>query len=180
MQFWKKSTAKTYSPEDRKNLKKAYSRILWFLSKRDYSVKELTTKLLPYFDEDTTEDAIKKADLAGWLKPPEVIAEQVYKRLNNRGKGHFFILRELKRLGLPAVLEDSEKELEKAFTLVEKKFFRHEVEEEDNEYADEALSYKERQELYKEKQKRKHKVYSFLASRGFSGDIIKKVMNEKF
>ena len=42
------------------------------------------------------------------------------------------------------------------------------------------LSYKERQEEYKKKQKRKNKVYSFLGSRGFSGDIIKKVMNEKF
>lgn len=182
MQFWKKSTAKTYSPEDRKNLKKAYSRILWFLSKRDYSVKELTTKLLPYFDEDTTEAAIEKANAAGWLKPPEVISQQVYKRLNNRGKGHFFILRELKKLGLPPVNEDNEKELEKAFTLVEKKFFKHsdETAEEVDIYEQESLTYKERQEQYKEKQKRRQKIFSFLASRGFSSDTIKKVMNEKF
>ena len=124
MQFWKKSTAKSYSPEDRKNLKKAYSRILWFLSKRDYSIKELTTKLHPYFDEDTTQAAIDKANAAGWLKPPEEIAQQVYKRLNGREKGHFFIANELKKLGLPPIPQNEELELEKAFSLVEKKFFK--------------------------------------------------------
>jgi regulatory protein len=86
---------------------------VWLLGRRDYSKKELRDKMkrkdvLPQDIEAT----ITKLDEYKYLKNENELAEQWVKALSARGKGPYFILQSLKKMGLPtaAISDDAEKE----------------------------------------------------------------------
>ena len=137
-----------------KAAKTAQNKLMDYLSRRDHSEKELRTKLRTHeFSEAEIDGAIATAKESGWMSPPEELAERVYLRLNEKGKGALYIQRYLAEKGLPDVHIDEDIELEKGRKLIEPLIERGED---------------------REKQQR------YLTNRGYAPKTIRKVLHEKY
>lgn len=149
------------------------------LSQRDHSEKELRQKLRLYLQrrlkwqaEGTTThndltaemipsivtETIDWAYQQNWMKAPEEVALQVAGALGRKRKGIQYINQYLKNKGLPPIKASAEDELEKAKDLIQSKM---------------------QSAKYAASEKVKEKLFRFLASRGFSQDIIRKALHEE-
>lgn len=140
---------------------KAKRKMMDMIARRDHSEKELRQKLSTRFaDEDegleAVEEAIQYAKDHKWLGDPADLAQRLAEMLHRRHKGIVYINNYLREKGLPSVETDRDLELEKALDLVKNKY--HETE------FDRAA---------------KARVARFLASRGFDGETVRKVIYEK-
>ncbi len=102
----------------------AYDSLTRILGIRDHSEFELFQKLTQKnkFEEAEIREAIAIAHKHGWIKPPDVLIEDLERRLYERGKGHLYITNAALAKGLPSPELDSEKESHFAILAVEKKF----------------------------------------------------------
>lgn len=128
---------------------------LSLLARRQHSVKELERKLLDKgYSPEEVDPALAQFLDAGYLNDAE------YARMMVRyysGKGRNFLRFKLTREGVEReiienVLPEDELEFARAFEVAEKKW----------------------SSLRGEERSRKEKLYRFLASRGFSGEVIQK------
>jgi regulatory protein len=133
-------------------------KIMDLLARRDHSEKELRQKLKLKFEAEEIEAAIEYAKEKNWIPSSEedllVFSEKVADILRRKGKGIQYINQYLRKKGLLPVLSRPKEELEKAVELVENKFFR----------------------IQKKNPPDRTKVGRFLMSRGFSSDIVRKVI----
>lgn len=137
--------------------KKAFDRVMYYLSQRDHSVKELTQKLARYHEKDEIEAAIQKADEYGYLADPKVISQRLAGQLARKGKGQRYINNYLKNKGLPIAEVAEEEELQTGRGLVERN-----------------LKFSPPYDL-----KQKQKIFRYLSNRGFRSAIVKLIINEK-
>lgn len=138
-------------------------KIIEILSRRDHSQKELRLKLKklksyqdkgnPRFTDTEIDEGVRWAILGGWLKPSEQIAESMARSLDRKKKGIQFINSYLSQKGLPGVVEDKDNEYKKALELIKRKARSSSI---DN--------------------KTKLRWHRFLLGRGFSNDVIRKVL----
>lgn len=143
---------KSQSKKERPPLK-AIDRLRFYLAQRDHSERELTRKLSRYHGKPEIDEALETARRHRWLRPPDEIAESMAGSLHRKNRGIHKINRTLMEKGLPSVTRDSEQELEKARSLVFRKFGEGRL---DRETA--------------------AKAGRFLQSRGFDLDTIRKVV----
>lgn len=127
---------------------KAIDKALLYLSKRDHSIRELVQKLKKNYSPDEIEAALIFLQENNWLKKPEKLAEDFAQQLGRKNRGILQIQRKLMQKGLPRVKANPEHELEKACSLVQRRFSD--------------LSTLEQ----------KAKAYRFLAQRGFTTSTI--------
>ena len=140
-------------------LKKAFD----LLSRRAHSTKELRDKLYKReFSKRDIDTVIAECERLGFLND-ELFANDYAAELGGQGKGNFKIKMKLRDKGL------SEDNIEKALG---------KIADNEQENAENALSRKMRS-LMNEKDinKRRQKAYRFLAYRGFSSDIITKLID---
>ncbi len=136
---------------------KIRNRIMDHLARRDHSEKELRKKLREKFeDHDAIEKAIEFVKEKNLLCDPKKLAEQMSNMLHRRKKGTRYIQNYLKEKGLPQVSFDDDLELQKAKDLILKKF-------KSNDRSKSTLL----------------KISRFLQSRGFTGNIISKILFSK-
>lgn len=133
------------------------------LYKRDHSEKELRTKLNQWYTAEAVEAAMVKANDQKWLKDPSELAVIMGGWLHRRGKGLRTVNQTLKQKGLPPLARDADQEIEKARTLLRKKF--------------RALS-AAGAGAGKLDLKDRQKAYRMLASRGYDHDTISLVIRE--
>lgn len=107
---------------ENKALARAIDRIAYYLAARDHSKKELQTKLSRHFEPDVVNDAIESAQHQGWLIEPQVLSQRIQDQLYRRGKGHLYILNQLRKKGLPEVFFDEDREFEVASSVIETKY----------------------------------------------------------
>lgn len=135
-------------------------RVAHWISKKDYSELELREKLSRYTSEDIIDRAIAWCHQLKLIPPPEVMTENIIVRLNREKKGIQQINHTLTEKGLAAIAEDRDAELEKAIELVGKKML----------HSMKSQTWKELG--FQDKQKTKAKAFRFLATRGFTSEII--------
>lgn len=158
----KRKSAKAFSESKSPDAKKAFNRIVRLLYRRDHSLKELETKLKPYYEAEAIQKAIEQAHEYNYIKPPEQLSQQFARSLHTKNKGYRKILLELQKKGLPKVAMDPDIELEKARLLLEKLLPNSEP----------AIK---TQEL-----KLKQKAQRHLMNKGFDFDIIRQIISERF
>lgn len=146
------------------NLLEAKRKIMDLLARRDYSLKELTTRLKARCEPEIVTQALDWARTQNWLPSEEKVQEQVVKALGRRKKGQRAINQKLKQMGLQPVKIEPEIELEHAYEAVQSKWTRGALKGFD----------------FKESQKERARVMRYLASRGFGGDIVQKVLKNYF
>ncbi len=142
------------------DLHKAYNKALRLLARRDHSKKELLTKLKRFFDAEICQKTLEKLEEKKWLKPEQELAEFWTKSLNQRNKGQLYIQKFLQGKGLPNLAADDEIELEKCRQILQTKFRR-------NFESSGKLSFEERA-----------KAMRLLTNRGFTREVIGRVLNE--
>jgi regulatory protein len=143
-----------------KVLKKAFD----LLSRRAHSTKELRDKLYKReFSKRDIDTVLAECERLGLLND-ELFANDYAAELGGQGKGRFKIKMKLRSKGLPE--DNIEKALEK-------------IADNEQENAEQALDRKLRSLMNEEDiNKRRQKAYRFLAYRGFSSDIITKLMDK--
>lgn len=153
------SDVKKYKEGD--NYQKCMEKAFRFLSYRPRSEKEMKEKLAEKYDETTVKKALKKLASYGYVNDAEFARMWVESRKTGRGKRALSY--ELARKGVAKdVIEEAlsnlsdDSEFESALELVKKR----------SKY----------QNL--DKNEKYRKIAPFLARRGYSYDIIKKVINE--
>ena len=134
-----------------KKTRSAQSHLMSLLARRDHTELELRQKMRAQHSVQEIEAAIDKAREKKWLKSPEELSVLTYERLSRKGKSAFYIAQYLKKLGLPAAPRDDEKEYAKCLKVISP--------------------------LLK-KTDDKNKLIRFLQNRGFSSQIIRKVLKE--
>lgn len=145
--------------DNNKVLKKAFD----LLSRRAHSTKELRDKLYKReFSKRDIDTVITECERLGFLND-ELFANDYAAELGGQGKGTFKIKMKLRDKGL------SESNIEKALEKIGNN---------DLENAENALSRKLRSLMNEDDiNKRRQKAYRFLAYRGFSSDIISRLMD---
>lgn len=134
------------------------------LARRDYSQKEIATRLNALCEPEVVTHALDWAREQNWLPSDEKVQEQIVKALGRRKKGQRAINQKLKQMNLEPVVIQPEIELEHAYEAVQAK------------WTPDALS-----ELdFKQSQKERARVMRYLVSRGFGGDIVQKVLKNYF
>lgn len=123
---------------------------------RDHSLYELRQKLSRRFEEDVVSAVLEEAEARRWLCSEEDVAKRLAEALARRGKSAGYIQAQLRKRHLPEVDLNSEDELEKARSLLVKKF------------GAEKLSFEDRA-----------KAYRFLKYRGFADQWIRKALNNE-
>lgn len=140
-----------------KTKNEAIQKAMDYLAMRDHSRSELRMKLSKYhFLPDDIESALNHVETSGWLLPPQALAEKVADQLHRKKKSHFYILKYLQQKQLPPVTRDSERELEKARSLLGGRF----------------------SPLSKPSTLDKRQMMVFLKNRGFDHETIQRVINE--
>jgi len=141
-------------------LKKAFD----LLSRRAHSTKELCDKLYKRdFSKRDIDTVIAECERLGLLND-ELFANDYAAELSGQGKGRFKVKMKLRNKGLSD--EYIEKALEK-------------IVDNEEENAEQALKGKLRSLIHEDDiNKRRQKAYRFLAYRGFSSDIITKLMDK--
>ena len=133
----------------------AKDKLMDYLARRDHSELELKQKLRKsQYSAEEIQEAIDWAKEQRWLPEPEKISQKVADTLHRKYKGIHFINQYLREKGLPTVGRNDELELEKARHLINNK-----------------ASSRKRSE--------RAKMARFLVSRGFDGEIIRKVIHEE-
>ncbi len=140
---------------------KALKKVADLLARRNHSEKELLLKLVPTFDESIAEKAIETAKEKKWILPPQELAEMAAKSWQRSHKSAEYIAEQLRRKGLPQVEIDPENEIQKIKDLLQKKF---------------RLAIADDTRLTFDQHR---KAYQYLANRGFSDDLIRKVIHEQ-
>ena len=145
--------------DNNKVLKKAFD----LLSRRAHSTKELRDKLYKReFSKRDIDTVIAECERLGFLND-ELFANDYAAELGGQGKGSFKIKMKLRDKGL------SEDNIEKAL---------EKIADNEQENAENALSRKMRSLINEEDiNKRRQKAYRFLAYRGFSSDVITKLID---
>jgi regulatory protein len=145
--------------DNNKVLKKAFD----LLSRRAHSTKELRDKLYKReFSKREIDTVVTECERLGLLND-ELFANDYAAELGGQGKGQFKIKMKLRNKGLPE--DHIEKALEK-------------IADNEEENAENVLNRKLRSLMNEEDiNKRRQKAYRFLAYRGFSSDIITKLMD---
>ena len=131
-----------------------------FLAKRSHSEQELFVKLSRDFAESEVKASIEHAKKSGWLEDPQELSQKVALELDQKGKGALYIRSYLENKGLPPILIDPHKELEKALRVIEKK------QKIGHSFANKRRSTEELQQ-----------IASILKNRGFEYEIIRKVVD---
>lgn len=124
-----------------------------YLAARDHSPLELKKKLRKFFSDEEIEEAISEARERRWLPSDEELSERVTRSLNRKKKSQGYIQGYLRARGLPTVKNSDEIEYEKAKTLIDSRYKSRTRED-------------------------KIKIMRYLKNRGFSLEIIRKVINE--
>ena len=166
------------------------------LAGREYSVKELSAKLVRRFPADAVANVVAEMQAQGYLCNTRY-GEAFCRSRIARGYGPVFIARELEQNGLDSDLIDSllkphqDLWLEYAVAQVEKKasrgrsrgaLFDHasavdsESDGAENLEFDEASSADQRREAWQRDQKERGRLVRFLARRGFSGAILSRAI----
>lgn len=98
-------------------------KIVYYLSRRDHSEKELSQKLkLKKYSPQEISEGLQWAKDKGYLGSPEKTSETLARGLHRKKKGILYIQQYLKMKGLPPVEIDLDLELEKALFLAVKYF----------------------------------------------------------
>ncbi|MFP5520265.1 MAG: regulatory protein RecX [Bdellovibrionia bacterium] len=156
---------------------RAKLRMMDLLAQRDHSEKELRQKLRQYLRpkkrrgypypspeelevimkdiQEAIDAALAHAADSKWLAAPEKISDQLTQALNRRKKGIHYINQYLNEKGLPPIKADPEVELAKALELLQRKF----------------------PDISSSPREIKAKAMRFLASRGFTMDIIRQALD---
>ena len=138
-------------------MSKAFEKLVKYLSIRDHSEAELTTKLSQNFADNEIREALEIARTKKLMKTPEELTEQVYEELCRKDKGALYIAKYLEAKGLPELKIDSEQEVERARKLVMAKL---KIDRLPNEEA-------------------KLKIFRLLTNRGFDEETIRTIANEQ-
>lgn len=170
---------------------KCFAAAVRLLAGREYSVKELSAKLLRRFSADAVANVVAEMQAEGYVCNTRY-GEAFCRSRVARGYGPVFIARELEQNGLDSDLIDAllqpheDRWLEYAIAQVEKKasrgrsrgaLFDHasaagsESDDAENRESDEAGSADQRREAWQRDQKERGRLARFLARRGFSGAI---------
>ncbi len=138
-----------------------FNRALKILSLRDHSIYELRSKLLKRFEDSEQVEQVLKKLLELHYLDDERFAELLVRSLRKKGKSRFFMRQELQKRG------------------VEARFISTSLSEVD-EFADafKIASKKEKSLTRHPKEKQRQKLAAFLGNRGFSFDIVNKVLRE--
>ena len=150
-------------PHSEESLSKAYNKSLRFLSFRARSIKEINDYLLKMgFEQTTVNQALDRLLEQKFLNDLEFAKLWIESRQKHKGKSRFVIKHELIKKGvdqdlIEKLLNESSDDLEVAKKLFEKKKGRYE-----------SLS----------KMEFKMKISQYLQRRGFSWDIVKRVLSE--
>ena len=140
-----------------KTLNEAIKKAMDFLAIRDHSRSELRLKLSRFeFLPEDIDTALDHAEEKGWLLAPQALAEKVAEELHSKKKSHEYIVQYLEQKELPPVPRDSEREVEKALSLLGKHF----------------------SPLSNPSTPDKKQVMAFLQNRGFDEDTIQRVVHE--
>lgn len=147
------------------DFQKCLEKTVDYLSRRDHSAKELRDKLnKKKFDKNLIEKAITWVAERGYLRPPQELSQSLSNQLVRRGKGRLYILQYLKKRGLPPPeASDHEVELQSALELAQRVIKQRNLKL-PNQILDRAT---------------REKIGRKLMSRGFSFDIVRKVIYEK-
>lgn len=143
---------------ENKLILKAVDRIATYLASRDHSVRELRTKLQRHFEPKVIEQALAIAGEYNWLADPMTLAVQIQEQLYRRGKGHNYIVNQLRKKGLPEVSLQSDLEAETAARVLNSKYPNW--------------------QSFDSKQI--GKAYRFLLSRGFTPSIVFELKKNSF
>ena len=157
-----KEFEKESSGSKSQNVNKAFEKIVRALYRRDHSITELRTKLNPYYEKETIEEAIKKADEYNYLKPEDELSKQFARYLHQKNKGHHKIRFELQKKGLPEVEMNPDLELDKARYLLEKLLPQDEA------------------SIKANYMRLKQKAQRHLQAKGFDFETIRLALNERF
>jgi SOS response regulatory protein OraA/RecX len=170
---------------------KCFAAAVRLLAGREYSVKELSAKLLRRFSADAVANVVAEMQAEGYVCNTRY-GEAFCRSRVARGYGPVFIARELEQNGLDSDLIDAllqpheDRWLEYAIAQVEKKasrgrsrgaLFDHasaadsESGDAENREFDETGSADQRREAWQRDQKERGRLARFLARRGFSGAI---------
>jgi regulatory protein len=142
------------------DLAQAKKLVINWISRRDYSEFELKQKLERIAPPGTMNEVISWCHQQKLILSPEVMTEMVIQKFDRQKKGIEQINHQLRKMGLVEILEDTSIELEKSTQLIFKKIGQ-------------ILRTKPWSSLdFEEKQMVKAKVFRFLATRGFSSEII--------
>jgi SOS response regulatory protein OraA/RecX len=141
---------------DKGDFNRALDSVARLLAMRDHSVFELKQKLGRRFEEDLVNMVLEEAESRRWLIPEEDVARRLSESLSRRGKSAGYIQAQLRKRRLPEQEVNHEDELEKARSLLVKKF------------GAEKLSYEDRA-----------KAYRYLKYRGFADQWIRKAINNE-
>lgn len=138
----------------------AKKRVVYWISKKDYSESELVEKLGHWANPDVVSHTINWCHDLKLIPLPATMAENIVQSLNRQKKGIQQINLRLEKKGLAPIVADDDVELEKAIELINKK-----------------LSHSLKSETwksltYEDKLKTKAKAFRFLATRGFTSEII--------
>jgi SOS response regulatory protein OraA/RecX len=170
---------------------KCFAAAVRLLAGREYSVKELSAKLLRRFSADAVANVVAEMQAEGYVCNTRY-GEAFCRSRVARGYGPVFIARELEQNGLDSDLIDAllqpheDRWLEYAIAQVEKKASRgrsrgalldhasaadSESDDAENREFDETGSADQRREAWQRDQKERGRLARFLARRGFSGAI---------
>lgn len=142
------------------DLAQAKKRVVDWFSRRDYSELELTEKLTRVTNSIIAEEILKWCHQQKLIITPETHSELIIEKLNRQKKGIDQINQLLMKKGLASITADQDAELEKSTALLNKKISQ-------------VLRSKTWSSLaFTEKQNTKAKVFRFLATRGFTSEII--------
>ncbi|NCN40024.1 regulatory protein RecX [bacterium] len=148
--------------ESSKLFSEALKKAADLLARRNHSEKELREKLSSFYDRDLIDQVVSEAQRKQWLLSPKELAEQAAKTWARANKSAKYIEEQLTRRGLAPVGWLEEDEINKIRTLLAKKFKLSE---------DDIIDLDEKVRV---------KAYRFLMYRGFSEEIIRKVIHEQF
>lgn len=98
----------------------AYDKIIYYLSRRDHSEKELVQKMRRKYSVEEIQQALAKAKAKNWITPPDRLSQKMAESLHRKLKGHMLILKTLKEKGLPPIVRDLQLEVEKAADYLQK------------------------------------------------------------
>jgi len=156
--------------KENKENQKALDKALFFILRRPHSEQELKQKLDKKFSEESITFAFIRLKEYGYLDDMEFAKAWIRERKKLRPKGKKALYFELLKKGVDkeiietelSKIEESDECME-AENLLENKFSK---------YLEKKMNYQEKMEL-------KAKIYSFLASRGYSYNVVKEAIRNK-
>ncbi len=154
----------TYKPEPL-DLSAAKKRLIYWLSKRDYTAYEITKKMKLVASDEVTAQVLEWCEDYKLLIPEEQMREVVVQKHRRMKSGRVKLNQDLAKRGLGPMTDELEYELDAAHALVEKKMATLERKTPFSE-----MSTQERMAA-------KAKVFRFLAGRGFSMELLSKAFS---